>query len=855
MFTLKFNLRLFLFSALLVFGGSTAFALSQLQVESGSVGDKYIVLTVDDSIQAPNLSNLQVEGYTVENAVFVEDQDPAPTVFGANYYNLNLAKSGKVVDFIPSLGLLTLNLPESVSPQIGTLFSDTSFNGILRKVISIESQSAVGLANKRWVFKTVQADLPEAVQDCDLSFNTRVDLTQSLPDYFKEKEMVPDGFDSLNNADRLAINLKSSQILFQPTVTGRLRIHGGKVEIFQFVVTGNCEVSAKLAGSMSGAGPLHFEQELGAKMPFVIPLGEGLFVKMQCRPFLKIEANAKENGFSAQGGYRIQNYLKGELSYANGQWRPLAENKMTISEKLFGDIQGEGEMKISLSPRVEMLFQGVQGPQLIFEPFARFSSTVDSGVTKTSLDSTNAIANKQLSLGSDIYMDMRSNFFGPADIRHFLLFNFEQKILSPPREGTLSLKEMDSSRVQLICQTYPKANYYIVQQKVNGDDWVTLPEKMVQPKIKMSTLKPNSLYRFRVMGVNEFGMGPAFPLDGMAFNTAYANHAPFIPQLQLPDSAAINIDSNVTLVWKGGDPDANTNANAKITYAVFLDAQNPPLNVQASGLLDTSLKVSGLILGHTYYWKVIAFDGIDRSESVIHSFTLKPKPIVKPEATVEQNNPISLGAYVFVPKGSFRRDDGKVVLVGPFLLGKTEVTQIEFQKKMGSNPSYRYLDSLPVERVTWEEAKNYCEEAGARLPTEAEWEFAARAGSRENFYWGKDKADEYAWYRDNSNSRTQKVGLKKPNALGLHDMAGNVFEWVQDWYGDYSETDLDHPHGPATGSAKVIRGASWYSEAENLNLSSRYSNRPSFRNFKVGFRCAKEAENIIVGSVETPPRP
>jgi formylglycine-generating enzyme required for sulfatase activity len=86
------------------------------------------------------------------------------------------------------------------------------------------------------------------------------------------------------------------------------------------------------------------------------------------------------------------------------------------------------------------------------------------------------------------------------------------------------------------------------------------------------------------------------------------------------------------------------------------------------------------------------------------------------------------------------------------------------------------------------------------------------------------------------------VGLKKPNAWGLHDMAGNVFEWVQDWYGDYDPAEIDHPKGPSAGTAKVIRGASWYSEAPSLGLSARFNNRPGFRNYKVGFRCARDVE-------------
>jgi formylglycine-generating enzyme required for sulfatase activity len=207
---------------------------------------------------------------------------------------------------------------------------------------------------------------------------------------------------------------------------------------------------------------------------------------------------------------------------------------------------------------------------------------------------------------------------------------------------------------------------------------------------------------------------------------------------------------------------------------------------------------------------------------------------------------------VFVPKGAFRREDGKMVQVGPLFMGKYEVTQGEYEKITGRNPSYRLQDSLPVDRVTWDEADAFCRETGGRLPTEAEWEYAARAGSATAYYWGDGDPGQYAWYRDNSDDRTQKVGLKKPNAWGLHDMAGNVFEWVQDWYADYDSTELDHPKGPAAGTAKVIRGASWYSEAASLNLSARFNNRPGFRNFKVGFRCARDVEHTAAAGLPDP---
>lgn len=160
----------------------------------------------------------------------------------------------------------------------------------------------------------------------------------------------------------------------------------------------------------------------------------------------------------------------------------------------------------------------------------------------------------------------------------------------------------------------------------------------------------------------------------------------------------------------------------------------------------------------------------------------------------------------------------------------------------GQNPSFRVNDSLPVERSPLGRSAEICQAFAAILPTEAEWEYASRGGSQA-LPWAKGKASDYAWYKSNSDGRTRKVGLLKPNGFGLHDMAGNVFESVSSWYAPYSQDNADHPKGPEDGSARVIRGASWYSEETDLNPAGRFFNRQGFRNYKVGFRCAEEAPN------------
>jgi formylglycine-generating enzyme required for sulfatase activity len=180
-------------------------------------------------------------------------------------------------------------------------------------------------------------------------------------------------------------------------------------------------------------------------------------------------------------------------------------------------------------------------------------------------------------------------------------------------------------------------------------------------------------------------------------------------------------------------------------------------------------------------------------------------------------------------------------LLDAFRMDATEVTQGAYRGVVGSNPSKFSScgDDCPVEQVDWNQAKSYCERVGKRLPTEAEWEYAARAGTSTKWHWGDDEshAGEYAWYSKNSGNQTHAVGQKRANPWGLYDMAGNVWEWTADWKGDYSPGEQRNPTGPASGSYPVLRGGSWLNNPVALRSSVRTLNTPRFRGNGLGFRC------------------
>ena len=188
-------------------------------------------------------------------------------------------------------------------------------------------------------------------------------------------------------------------------------------------------------------------------------------------------------------------------------------------------------------------------------------------------------------------------------------------------------------------------------------------------------------------------------------------------------------------------------------------------------------------------------------------------------------------------------DPHKVTLTQGFWLGKYPVTQAEWERVMGSNPSKFKGPRNPVEQVSWDDAQEFCQKMGNgfRSPTEAEWEYACRAGSTTAYCFGDSKSGlgSYAWYDDNSDEKTHAVGEKKPNAWGLCDMHGNVSEWCQDWYGDYPSGSVRDPRGPSTGSYRLLRGGSWYFFGCYCRSAYRNYYTPGNAYYNIGFRVVR----------------
>jgi len=210
------------------------------------------------------------------------------------------------------------------------------------------------------------------------------------------------------------------------------------------------------------------------------------------------------------------------------------------------------------------------------------------------------------------------------------------------------------------------------------------------------------------------------------------------------------------------------------------------------------------------------------------------------------------------------------VTVSSFYIGKYEVTQAEYEEIMGANPAHFKGASLPVEQVSWFDAVDYCNKRsvkegltpaykvsgsnvtwdrsanGYRLPTEAEWEYACRAGTQTPFNSGSS-VDAAGWYSGNSGQRTHPVGEKQANSWGLYDMHGNVLEWCFDWLGDYSSQAKTDPQGAATGTSRVYRGGCWNFQAQQTRSAYRFGNHQNLRSFIAGFRVARN-EKLAMNS-------
>lgn len=265
--------------------------------------------------------------------------------------------------------------------------------------------------------------------------------------------------------------------------------------------------------------------------------------------------------------------------------------------------------------------------------------------------------------------------------------------------------------------------------------------------------------------------------------------------------------------------------------------------------MNKNEKIAPPVSGVKLFFLLLAVAGIPGLSRSAHALV--------PEMVAVKGGCFKMGDFA----GQGEPDESPVheVCLDPFLIGRYEVTQHEWQTIMGNNPSrFKKGDDFPVENVSWDDCQEFIRRlngllgGGYRLPTEAEWEFACRSGGKEENYCGGNDLGDLCRYQANSSGSTCQIGTRFPNGLGIYDMSGNVWEWVEDWYGKnyYQRSPKLNPKGPATGFFKVSRGGSWDYGPWFSRSSTRLASWPEGGYLGLGLRLARTPPVVPVGKAD-----
>ncbi|OGS75521.1 MAG: hypothetical protein A2Z94_00920 [Gallionellales bacterium GWA2_55_18] len=306
--------------------------------------------------------------------------------------------------------------------------------------------------------------------------------------------------------------------------------------------------------------------------------------------------------------------------------------------------------------------------------------------------------------------------------------------------------------------------------------------------------------------------------------------------------------SGLRVTCEGDDVGAEVTVNGKFKGECPLDMQVP------EGVLRLRVEKKYPMYDRVFEQEIRMGDGVMKKVEAVLSRTLNA---AGQQRLHEERAQLDAEGMVMIPAGSFEmgasngdNDEKPVhrVDVKPFAMGKYEVTQKEWREVMGSDPpefGFKGCDTCPVESVSWNDIQEFIRKLNARtgkqyrLPTEAEWEYACRAGGRHT-YCGSDDIDAVAWQIRNSKEKTHPVGQKQANAWGLYDMSGNVWEWVEDSYHDsYNGAPTDGTAWQGDGAKRVLRGGAWFSLSNNARAAIRSRNVPANRYYMYGFRLAR----------------
>ena len=401
--------------------------------------------------------------------------------------------------------------------------------------------------------------------------------------------------------------------------------------------------------------------------------------------------------------------------------------------------------------------------------------------------------------------------------------------------------------------------------KKTGEYWVYIPQNNSKLRILHKNYTPLEI-NFYDYGIGKIQSGVTYVLTLIKPITATTQQKQVLLIRYTPSSATVLVDNKMV---RGSNGVAKTTLPVgQHSYVVFCDgyeSEEGIVKLKASAPSDLQIRLSKEVTVAVSNANDVMQDNVSTSSTSSSQSATTSSGFSSTSSVSSGSNEISIPVkngitidMVKVEAGTFmmgatsemenpyswEKPVHQVTLTNDYYIGKYEVTQALWQSVMGSNPSYFKGDNLPVETVSCDDCKEFISKLNRitgrkfRLPTEAEWEYAARGGkmSRGYQYSGSSNISDVAWYDENSGSKTRPVGTKQANELGIYDMTGNVWEWCQDWYGSYVSSSQTNPIGAVSGSLRVVRGGGLYSNAWTCRSSFRNRGTPDYRGNNGGLR-------------------
>ncbi|MDY3272767.1 MAG: SUMF1/EgtB/PvdO family nonheme iron enzyme [Prevotella sp.] len=382
-----------------------------------------------------------------------------------------------------------------------------------------------------------------------------------------------------------------------------------------------------------------------------------------------------------------------------------------------------------------------------------------------------------------------------------------------------------------------------------GEYWVYMPQGNRQLKVKHANYAP-VMVTFADYGVEKLESNRTYELIITASGSTQVAQKQQLTIRYSPSSATVLVDNKMV---KGTNGVARTTLpvgqHSFVVACDGYDSEEGTVKLKAStpsNLQITLSKEAVAIQQNIVSQPAVAQQPVVQAPIAnSYNITIPVKDGISIDMVRVEAGTFTMGATAEMKKPmDHEKPTHRVTLTNDYYIGKYEVTQALWQTVMGNNPSKFKGDNLPVEQVSWDDCQDFLSKLNRitgktfRLPTEAEWEYAARGGnkSRGYQYSGSNNLLDVAWFWDNSGCRTHAVGTKQANELGIYDMSGNVWEWCQDWYGAYSSSSLVNPTGANSGSYRVYRGGCWIKYAGDCLSSCRYYYKPDHRDSDLGLR-------------------